>query len=83
VGLSIKIAFVSILAGLALYFRGNVHKEKLRGKVQELKAVKHNRDILVDAQRALYNGHRKTEKEVRDEIKRIKAGDRDTFPNGW
>lgn len=82
-GLSIKVAIFSLLAGLALFYRGNVHREKFRGKVQELKAVKRNRDVMIEAERALYSGKMKTDKEVRDEIKRIKSGDRDTFPNGW
>lgn len=82
-GLSIKIAFVAVLAGLALYFRGNVAKEKLRSRVKELKVVKRNRDMLIEAQRALYEGQIETERSVLDEIKRIKAGDRDHFPGGW
>jgi len=83
VGLSVKIFFVSLLGGIALYFRGNAAKEKLRNKVTELKSVKRNRDMLVTAQRALHDGYMQTEEETRDEIKRIKAGDRDHFKSGW
>lgn len=66
-----------------MWFRGNAATANLARKVVELKAVKRNRVVMVEAQRALYSGKMKTDKEVRDEIKRIKSGDRDTFPNGW
>lgn len=81
--LQIKIILFGLLGAVALWFRGSAAKSKLETKANELKAIKKNRDVLIAAQKALLKADILTKQEVEDEIRRVKAGDRDRTGSGW
>lgn len=81
--IQLKIILFSLLGMVALWFRGSAAKSKLETKVNELKVVKKNRGIMINAQEAMYSADIRTKQEVKDEIARIKAGVYDHDTPGW
>lgn len=81
--LQLKVWGFAILAGLAMWFRMQSLSSKLETKSNEVKSLKRNRKILVDSQEAMFQADMKTKEQIADEIKQIKAGNRDNPLGGW